>query len=74
MQALRIGEAAAKGNTEAIEVQAAYEEADGNPLSPEVEAAVGVKIGKIFAPPQQEEPEKTAIIKPNPFPNPLAPK
>lgn len=68
MKALRIGEAAAQGNVEAIEVQAAFETADGRPLSPEVEAGIGVKIQKILA----STPEAPA--KPPAFTNPLGAK
>lgn len=63
-QALDVGFSAASGNSDAIEVQSAYEAVDGHPLSPEVEAEVGAKLQKLFPP--KEAPK-------SPFPpNPLA--
>ena len=62
-RALDLGIKAAEGDPEAIEVQAAYEEANGNPLSPEMEAGVEAKLHRILKAP---EAPKT--------PNPLAPK
>lgn len=65
-QALDLGVKAAEGNSEAIEIQAAYETADGHPLSPEVEADIGAKLQKLFPPKEAKSPF------PNSNGNPLA--
>ena len=74
--ALRIGQLAAQGALEAIEVQAAYEEADGQPLAPEAEAGIEAKKQALLGP--KVDPlaggQNPNPIKPSPFPNPLAPK